>query len=241
MAQDVPFEHGHPYGNRENMYDQINDREDMAARREAIHRTAFRLFTEKKIDDVSMTEIAEKSGCGRRTLNRYFDDKPNLVISVAAWSFRKFRGENRKRRPKADFKGMTAAEIFEFFLDSFVEMYRHHRDLLKFNQFFNVYVATEKINSGALQPFKEITEGLRAQFHEVYLLAERDHTLRTDIPEEEIFSASLHLMLAAVTRYAVGLNYTPDKGFDPGKELELQKRMLMKEYCKQVIHTDQKS
>ena len=69
------------------------------------------------------------------------------------------------------------------------------RDLLRFNQFFNVYIQSENIE-----------------------------------PEEEMFSTTLHLMLAAVTRYAVGLVYIPEGGFDAEKELEKQKEALLIRY-----------
>ena len=49
----------------------------------------------------------------------------------------------------------------------------------------------------------------------------------TDVPEEEIFSTTLHLMLAAATRYAVGLIY---QGGDPEEELTALKEMLMERY-----------
>ena len=45
-----------------------------------------------------------------------------------------------------------------------------------------------------------------------------------------MFSATLHLMLAVVTRYAVGLVYVPENGFDAEKELRLQKGMILKEF-----------
>ena len=45
-----------------------------------------------------------------------------------------------------------------------------------------------------------------------------------------IFSTTLHLMLAATTRYAVGLVY---ESREPGKELERLKGMLMREFTKQ--------
>ncbi len=53
--------------------------------------------------------------------------------------------------------------------------------------------------------------------------------LRTEVPEDEMFSVTLHLMLAAVTRYAVGLAYKPE-GFDEMRELEIQKEMLLLRY-----------
>ena len=64
----------------------------------------------------------------------------------------------------------------------------------------------------------------------VYTRAAQDHTVRTDEPEEEMFSTTLHLMLAAVTRYAVGLVYIPESGFDAEKELEKMKMALLHEY-----------
>ena len=69
----------------------------------------------------------------------------------------------------------------------------------------------------------------------MYLKAEQDHTIRTDEPEELMFSKTLHLMLAVVTRYAVGLVYTPENGFDPEKELLFQKNMILKEYYNKEI------
>ena len=45
-----------------------------------------------------------------------------------------------------------------------------------------------------------------------------------------MFSTTLHLMLAAVTRYAVGLVYIPESGFDAEKELEKLKEAMMLRY-----------
>lgn len=215
------------------MYDSDKDPAFKAERREKILSTAFRIFSERKIDEVSMEEIARESGCGRRTLNRYFDNKHVLVVAVSAWGFERFRVENISRRPSIDFGGMAAAGIYEFLLDSFLELYRSRKDLLRFNQFFNVYIRSEKIDKDTLKPYQGIMLGIREQFHKVYLLGGKDGTLRTDIPEEEMFSTTLHLMLAAVTRYAIGLVYIPGKDFDAMSELVRLKDMLMREFCYQ--------
>ena len=44
-----------------------------------------------------------------------------------------------------------------------------------------------------------------------------------------MLSVTIHLMLAVITRYAVGLAYEPE-GFDAVKELEIQKEMLFLKY-----------
>ena len=71
---------------------------------------------------------------------------------------------------------------------------------------------------------------LEKSFHTIYRKAETDRTVRTDVPEEKMFRATLHLMLAAVTRYAVGLVYEPDSDAGNLEELETLKRALLREY-----------
>ena len=200
------------------------------ATRTAFLEKAYELFSSKNIESVSMVEIAKKSGYGTITLYRYYSTKPILVVAVAVWKWGEYLREQEERSKGAGFSGMTAAEAFEYYLDSFLELYVNHRDLLRFNQFFNIYVQSEHISSEVMAPHQEIVEKLKKQFHIVYEKAARDGSLRTDIPEEEMLSTSAHLMLAAVTRYAVGLVYVPENVFDDQKELSVQKEMLLDRY-----------
>jgi len=211
------------------MRDPKLDHATMVTRRENMLNAAYRLFTERSITAVTLEDIAKEAGCGKKTLLRYYDSKPGLVIAVAERQWEQFMTENRKRKPSENFDGMTAAEIFEFYLDSFLELYRNHKDLLRYNQLFNVYIRSENVDPGALNSYEDMIRNLAGQFHIVYEKAEQDHTMRTDIPEMEMFSTTLHLMLAVVTRYAVGLAFMPE-GFDPLKELEFQKEAILSQY-----------
>ena len=81
-----------------------------------------------------------------------------------------------------------------------------------------------------MKPYQDIIEGLKVGFHVMYTRAEQDHTIRTDETEGEMFSTTLRLMLAAVTRYAVGLVYIPESGFDAMEELAFQKELILEKY-----------
>ena len=105
----------------------------------------------------------------------------------------------------------------------------NHKNLLRYNQLFNVYIRSENVDPGVLSPYEDMIRNLAGQFHIVYEKAEQDHTIRTDVPEMEMFSTTLHLMLAVVTRYAVGLAFMPEE-FDPLKELEFQKEAILSQY-----------
>ena len=61
-----------------------------------------------------------------------------------------------------------------------------------------------------IKPYRNIIQGLRTVFHVVSEGAQRDHAIRTDEPEKAMFSTTLHLMLTAVTRYAIGLLHIPE-------------------------------
>jgi len=212
------------------MRDKEKDAAQMAIKRRHFLEKAYELFARKNIESVSMIEVAEKCGYGTTTLYRYFPSKPILVVAVAAWIEGETIRENQERRPNADFAGMTALGIFEFYLDSFIELYRHKRDLLRFNQFFNIYIQSERIDPEVMKPYRDMIEGLKPEFHVIYERAQQDHTVRTDESEEEMFSTTLHLMLAAATRYAIGLVYIPEEGFDAEKELGKLKEALLMRY-----------
>ena len=199
------------------------------ATRQRILETAIKLFAEKTIDAVNMVDIAKEAKVSQGTVYRLFDKKPDLVLSVGAWVWEQYRKENTIT---ADKSGMTAAEVFAYYLEAFINLYRKHRDALCFNQYFNAYVKREGVPPDRMKPYMDVIDLLKESFHQNYLLGQRDGTLRTDVPEAEMFSATLHLMLATVTRYAVGLVY--DIGIDPEKELELLKQMLMREYTLSV-------
>ncbi len=199
-------------------------------------RTAFlekscELFAARDIESVSMAEIARACGYGTITLYRYYSAKPKLVVAAAAWKWERFAGEiwaGWERDGYDDTK--SAAVHFALYLDFFLELYRRHADFLRFNQFFNVYVRSERVDAETLRPLREMIGRMKDRFHRtVYAKAERDRTVRTDEPEEKMFGKTLHLMLSAVTRYAVGLLYT-ESGFDAMEELEFLKKAILKEY-----------
>lgn len=195
--------------------------------RERILEAGFSVFAERTIDNVNLTDVADAAGVGMATVYRYFNSKPALVLAVATWVWQKAVGLSRLHQYR---KRDTAADEMRNYLEVFINMYREHKNLLRFNQYFNIYVKREGFPRETLKPYLDIIHALKADFHRIYVKGEADGTLRTDIPEEEMFSSSLHLMLAAVTRYAIGLVY--EGGSDPERELLLLKEMLVRTYVR---------
>ena len=185
----------------------------------------FCIFSEMSIDKVSMANVANKAGIGIATLYRYYRTKSELVVAVGTHVWSNFI---RDYTPIRNDDKMTAVEELEFFLDSFLELYKNHKKLLCFNQFFNIYIRNEAVPKKALNSYNEMVDKLAIRFHRIYVKGENDETLCTEMSEKAMFLSIVHLMLAAVTRYAIGLVYEKDS--ESYKELILLKNMIMREF-----------
>ena len=57
-----------------------------------------------------------------------------------------------------------------------------------------------------MKPYNEAVNAFAGKFHTVFIKAEQDGTLRTDIPEENLFISSMYIMLLVAAKYAEGLS-----------------------------------
>ena len=208
------------------------------AKHQHILEVAFQLFSDRGIELVTMPEVAEAAGVGRATLYRYFTTKLDLVIAVGTWKWEEYIQARNASLPKEEKDRMTAAEYLRFYLDGFLDLYRNHRDILRFNYNFNSYLRYEAGTSEQKAPYMSMVDNLGEMFHELYERGMRDGTLRTDITEEAMFSSSFHIMLGTVTRYAVGLVYIPEKVTEPEEELIMLEELLLSRYIEGASSTN---
>ena len=192
--------------------------------------SAFRLFSEKGIESVTMPEVAKASGVGRATLYRYFASKLDLVVAIGTWKWNEYIAHHDAFVPLETHESMTGAQYMRFYLDSFLDLYRNHRDILRFNYNFNSYLQHESGTEAQRQPYLQMVGILHERFHRLCERGRRDGTLRDDISETSMFSSSFHIMLAVITRYAVGLVYVPEKDTDPESELVMLEELLLSRF-----------
>ena len=102
---------------------------------------SFRMFAENGIEQVTMTELAEASDVGRMTLFRYFPSKTELVVAISTCKWKEFIEWHNSLLSAEEMEKLTGAEYLKFFIDSFLELYRSHKDILRFNYNFNSFVS----------------------------------------------------------------------------------------------------
>ena len=209
------------------MRDPAADAAEMAKRRELLIETGFRLFARQTIESVKLQDIATASGVGIATLYRYFETKQNLVIEIGTKKWREYYIEEEKEFIRRNGPSMTAAEEMEYFLDCFIDLYRNHKDLLRFNRNFDSYVKHEGCTEEQMRPYNEAVNVFAEKFHGLYLRAKKDGTLRIRMSERKLFVSSMYIMLSAAGKFAEGLIYPPNEDRDMSEELILLKNMIL--------------
>ena len=202
-------------------------KEKEAALKQKIIDAAFQIFVEKKIEAVSMGEIAELAGVGRATLFRYYPNKLELVIAVCAAKWKEYLDALDAKRPLTSIGDIPAIDRFTFTLDSYIDMYRHHKDLLQYNDNFNHYVTHEGVEEKQLEEFHASLYSVNTRLEWMYEKAKEDHTFRTDIPREEFFRVTVHTMMTACTYCASGFIWGSEDNKDYTSELLRIKEMIL--------------
>ena len=100
--------------------------------------------------------------------------------------------------------------------------------MLRFNYDFNSFLSYHRGTAEQKQLYQRVVDVLSLQFHGLYESGRQDGTLNSDIPEQTMFSSIFHIMLAAVTRYAVGLAIVNES--DPESELVMLCEMLLSRF-----------
>ncbi len=196
-------------------------------RNQKILDTAFQLFVEKKIEAVSMDEIAKAAGVGRATLFRCYANKTELVIAVCADIWKAYLDQLDGTRPISSVQEIPAVGRFVFTLDSYIEMYQNHKDLLKYNDNFNNYVTHQNVEEKDLEEFHDSLRSVDTRLHMMYEKAKEDKTLRTDIPEEQFMRVTVHTMMTACAHYAGGFVWGAENNVDYTGDLLLLKEMIL--------------
>ena len=129
------------------------DAVEMAAKNQRILEKGFEIFAKTGIEKVAMKDVAKAAGIGIASLYRYYSTKQELVLAIGIWAWQQYVAEELGNLSEVTEQTKTGAERVEYFLDAFLDLYQNHQDLLRFNQFFNVYLKSEPIPREKLRPY----------------------------------------------------------------------------------------
>src|SRR5574344_232617 len=182
-----------------------------------IIKTSEDLFFKNGINDVTISDIAKKSGYGEATIYRHFKNKNNIVIRCAmdVWStiFNKYYA------PSSDF--VRGIDGVRFFFSIFDNVLINNRNAAKFITEFDSYVMANKINPRELKDYDEVLMKVKAIFDKAFRRGLEDGTIRNDIDSDVFYFAVNRALFMLVEKLTMAPIVKSDKMIDERPQIDL--------------------
>ena len=203
------------------------DRQAEAQRKQQILEVGFKLFSEQGIEAVSMNAVAAAAGVCSTTLFNYYQTKEKLVVSISGMVWSKVWQEELNSVGPEAYAQMSAYEMNRHYTECIIRIYQEQPDLLRFSSDYKTFICRQHAKLEDLKEHLDPLHPIQEHFHHAYLRAQTDHSIRTDISEEVLFTAIAVSMLATAERYAQGIVWA-DRGVeDHTQELRIAQDALL--------------
>ncbi len=159
---------------------------EMLQRRDRIIFSAFRLFCQRGIERVSVEDIAKRAKVSEKSVYRYFNTKPGLVLEVTLMLWKKIACELRSTVGK-DYSHKTGVQQLETLLRAFRRLYEKYSDDILFSYEYKLYFIrrstkiTQKASDDVMAPIKLLY--LRA-----LQKGQNDGTITSALSAEELYT-----------------------------------------------------
>ena len=203
------------------------DLHEEAQRRKHILESGLKLFSEQGIESVSMNAVAAAAGVGPTTLFKYFQNKEKLVVSISGMAWKNVWQETLSQYGEEAFSKFTAREMIRIYTSSLIRIYQEHPELLRFSGNYKTFICRQHTQTEALSEHLDPLKPIQTMFHQAYMRAKTDHSIRTDISEDVLFTSVAIGMLAMAERYAQGIVWAGRDEIDHTQELQIAQEMIL--------------
>ncbi len=200
---------------------------DEARRRKRILEAGFRLFSEQGIENVSMNAVAAAAEVGPTTLFKYYQTKEKLVVAISGMAWSAVWKESYAQVGLEQYAQLSAYEMIRNYTENMIRLYRQQPALLRFSGNYKTFINRQQTKNEELKEHLDPLESIHSVFRIAYQRAQTDHSIRTDIPEDVLFTTIAIGMLAMAERYAQGIVWASRGEEDHTQELRIAQEMIL--------------
>ncbi|MCR5168051.1 MAG: TetR/AcrR family transcriptional regulator, partial [Oscillospiraceae bacterium] len=117
--------------------------------------SAARLFLEKGLDNVRMTDIADDCGVGVATLYRYFGTKTIIAIEAVSYLWNDLGRLFEERFREEELSSLSGIERLDRLIRMFTLLYSSHKDFIKLLDDFDRLMVTEGVPKEQLAEYEK--------------------------------------------------------------------------------------
>jgi len=162
--------------------------------RKAIVEAARELFLERPINEVTIAEIARTGEIGEATVYRYFSNKQNLVLAVAVDLSQRVTTEYF-----AEELNFTGYELIQRFYESYLVIYKTHKEYLSFLNDFDYFIAL--FPEADREKYQMSIDNYKNMFMKGYRKGLMDLTLRKLDDPDVFYYATTEACLALAKKF----------------------------------------
>lgn len=196
-------------------------------RRQNLMEAGLKLFSRNGIISVTLQDVADEANVGIATLYKYYQNRTNLVIAISANLWKNVLDSYKGKTGQETLATYNAYMFVESYLDVIIKIYKERPEILRFSAYFKTYMNAEKTDKLKDNAHLDVLSPISELFHKIYKKAQIDKSIRTDIDEQEMFTALALTMLGTAERYALGVVWAGHDSNDYTKELYLLKDMIL--------------
>ncbi|MBQ4310714.1 MAG: TetR/AcrR family transcriptional regulator [Oscillospiraceae bacterium] len=183
--------------------------------------SAARLFLEKGLDNVRMTDIADDCGVGVATLYRYFGTKTIIAIEAVSYLWNDLGRLFEERFREEELSSLSGIERLDRLIRMFTLLYSSHKDFIKLLDDFDRLMVTEGVPKEQLAEYEKNVFNFYNVLESAYLKGCEDKSVRTDIDFRLYYLTFTHALTQMCKKFIQG-EILPSDDFSKAKsELDL--------------------
>ena len=184
-------------------YKKILDNAKKDRMEEAVQ-TAAQMLLEQDIDDITMNDIAIKSGIGVASLYRYFGNKPAVVIRAGCLLWGQVKSLFDGVFECDYYKSKSGIDQIRELMKVFKVLYSSHKDFLRFIDSFDRFVIREKIAPGELSEYEKSVMDFFPLFEDAFRNGCEDGTADPDADFKTLYTTVTHALMLMSEKFARG-------------------------------------
>ena len=189
-------------------------------REDGIVYVAAELFLQNGIENVKMTDVAEKAEVGVASLYRYFGTKDALVIRAGALLWRDLDRLFSEVYEAADFRARPGIEQVSRLFGVYLTLFREQPAFIRFVGEFDNFVRAGQTGREAMAEYEQSVLNFYPVFLSAYETGIRDGTIRP-IASPRLFYNSVCHAVMALSQKLLGGEILEADGMADERELRL--------------------
>lgn len=193
------------------------------ARIQRIFEGAYSLFSERGIDTITMTDIADIAQIGVASLYRYFSTKEEVAIQTAIWAWQKQIIDYLPELVNSNYMEKNGIEQVEHIIQMYANLFETKPTFLRFIYFFDSFAVRSNISQSRLNNYENMIIEINNIFYQAVQKGIRDKTIKQAYvnKEKELCFSIMQTMFSLTQKLTLNQNLLHMDSKSNGKEVIL--------------------